>query len=289
MRFVDRSISRKPMTLMSSLLAVGLLSACAAGTEELSQGAEPRGTAFTNALARDYRSFTDFEANKMYDWTDADHFADKTLRARSGELVPPEQLAAWDLPADKVDELAAARQRLVAASTTESRDRYPFLLARAQSRFDCWVEQQEENHQLQHIALCRDGYYEAISLVETRLTARVTEPKSSAAAGQPEFTTVYFDFDSAELSPQDAEVAEQAAATAEGEIYITGFADRAGPAGYNMDLSLRRAKAVESVLIRQGVAADRIGVAGRGENDLAIPTADGVKMPANRRVEIVAD
>ena len=55
-----------------------------------------------------------------------------------------------------------------------------------------------------------------------------------------------------------------------------------------MKLSLRRAEAARDVLVAKGVEASKISVAARGESEPAVPTADGVREQANRRVEIVA-
>ena len=55
----------------------------------------------------------------------------------------------------------------------------------------------------------------------------------------------------------------------------------------NRQLSLRRADSVRSALISRGVKEGGISVAGRGEAEPAVPTADGVREPANRRVEII--
>jgi outer membrane protein OmpA-like peptidoglycan-associated protein len=68
---------------------------------------------------------------------------------------------------------------------------------------------------------------------------------------------------------------------------VTGHADRAGPDSYNMALSMRRADAVKAVLVREGVPANQIAVVARGESQPLVPTADGVREPQNRRVEIV--
>jgi OOP family OmpA-OmpF porin len=40
-------------------------------------------------------------------------------------------------------------------------------------------------------------------------------------------------------------------------------------------------------LIARGVKEGGISVAGRGEAEPAVPTEDGVREPANRRVEII--
>ena len=48
-----------------------------------------------------------------------------------------------------------------------------------------------------------------------------------------------------------------------------------------------RPTAVKDALVREGVPAQAITVIGRGEQGLLVPTADGVREPQNRRVEIV--
>jgi outer membrane protein OmpA-like peptidoglycan-associated protein len=52
-------------------------------------------------------------------------------------------------------------------------------------------------------------------------------------------------------------------------------------------LSLRRAKAVQAAMAKLGVPQNSIGVTGKGEEQPLVPTADGVREPQNRRVEIV--
>ena len=54
-----------------------------------------------------------------------------------------------------------------------------------------------------------------------------------------------------------------------------------------MALSLRRANAVKDALVRDGVPAQAITVIGRARQGLLVQTADGVREPQNRRVEIV--
>ena len=70
-------------------------------------------------------------------------------------------------------------------------------------------------------------------------------------------------------------------------IQVTGYADRSGSPGYNQRLSERRANNVANALTQAGVPRQQMAVSGRGENDNRVPTADGVREPQNRRVEIV--
>jgi outer membrane protein OmpA-like peptidoglycan-associated protein len=70
-------------------------------------------------------------------------------------------------------------------------------------------------------------------------------------------------------------------------IRVIGYADTAGPAELNRRLSQERAQAVADALAAQGVPRDAIDVEWHGEDQLPVPTADGVAEPQNRRVRIV--
>jgi outer membrane protein OmpA-like peptidoglycan-associated protein len=116
------------------------------------------------------------------------------------------------------------------------------------------------------------------------------QPPPSVLMGTPSFM-VFFDWDRSNLSQQALSTIQQAAdqfkATGKARITATGHADRSGPENYNMALSLRRANAVKDALVRDGVPPTAISVIGKGETQPLVPTADGVREPQNRRVEIV--
>lgn len=79
---------------------------------------------------------------------------------------------------------------------------------------------------------------------------------------------------------------EEMARRASPEITVIGHTDRVGSDQANDELSLQRARRVKDILIKQGIAGERINVAGRGEREPLVPTADGVAESRNRRVEI---
>jgi len=70
------------------------------------------------------------------------------------------------------------------------------------------------------------------------------------------------------------------------DILVIGHTDRVGGDADNDRLSLQRAERVRESFVAQGIAAERIRAAGRGEREPIVPTADGVDEPRNRRVEI---
>lgn len=103
---------------------------------------------------------------------------------------------------------------------------------------------------------------------------------------------VFFDFDRADLKSDAQTVVRQAASgfkNSQGvtRIEATGHADRSGTPAYNMKLSQRRAEAVRAELVAQGVPANAITISAKGETQPLVQTADGVREPQNRRVEII--
>jgi OmpA-OmpF porin, OOP family len=135
--------------------------------------------------------------------------------------------------------------------------------------------------------------------VVASLSVRFGPPPPPAAAPVPpappmvarKVFLVFFDWDRDTITPEGMQIIQQAAAAFRGgapvTIQVTGYADRSGSPGYNQRLSERRANNVSNALVRLGVPRQAQVVGGRGENDNRVPTADGVREPQNRRVEIV--
>lgn len=70
------------------------------------------------------------------------------------------------------------------------------------------------------------------------------------------------------------------------EIMVIGHTDRVGSDASNDILSLKRAEAMRNTLVKAGIAASSISIAGRGEREPLVPTADEVAEPKNCRVEV---
>lgn len=102
---------------------------------------------------------------------------------------------------------------------------------------------------------------------------------------------VFFDTDSTTLSQQATSTVSQAATVAKSmptaKVTVTGYTDTDGSPAYNQQLSVRRANAVKSALVSNGIAPQAITVNGAGEGGLLIETADQTKNEKNRRVQIV--
>lgn len=102
---------------------------------------------------------------------------------------------------------------------------------------------------------------------------------------------VFFDLDKANISNDAMKILSQAAQDARQgnavNIQVVGHADTSGTEKHNMNLSDRRAHNVEAALANMGIDLNNIQTAAKGESDPLVPTADGVREPQNRRVEVM--
>ena len=101
---------------------------------------------------------------------------------------------------------------------------------------------------------------------------------------------VFFDFDKSNLTTEAVQVIQQAVRTAMMggmvRVQITGHTDTVGSQRYNQALSERRADAVKSEMVREGLNPNDIMTIGRSFQDPLVPTGPGVREPQNRRAVI---
>jgi outer membrane protein OmpA-like peptidoglycan-associated protein/uncharacterized protein YhjY with autotransporter beta-barrel domain len=101
---------------------------------------------------------------------------------------------------------------------------------------------------------------------------------------------VFFDWDKDEITPQAAAILDNAAAayqqTGTAQVMLAGNADRSGSTQYNVGLSQRRADNVKSYLAGRGVPDGVMSTEAFGEGRPLVETADGVREPQNRNVQI---
>jgi outer membrane protein OmpA-like peptidoglycan-associated protein len=123
--------------------------------------------------------------------------------------------------------------------------------------------------------------------------AQVQQIFGNALAAQPILPAhfvLYFEKDSDTLTPDSqrqyqavfADIKRRSAY----EVEVIGHTDTLGSAPHNQQLSMSRALMIRERLEHNGISAKSISVAGRGQLDLAVLTADQVAEPRNRRVEI---
>jgi outer membrane protein OmpA-like peptidoglycan-associated protein len=117
------------------------------------------------------------------------------------------------------------------------------------------------------------------------MAARPNQPAPTA-----ERFVVYFDNRESQFGAANTAVIQNAIARSQqypnGVIAVIGHTDTRGTTSANFELALERAVGVARMLRDGGARATRITVASHGEKMLAVPTANNIREPKNRRVEI---
>jgi len=278
------------LRLVIVLLGALAVTSCGYQLDKAKQASAPDG-AFDTGLRGGYIDLSQSEFDEG-DYQDSDVFAGRALAVSGGSPPSPEEIAARQLPEDKVTALTSARNRLVAALDQGAATQVPGPSSQAQVMFDCWMQEQEENFQPDDISRCRGGFDSAMAQVEAAMA-----PAPVAAVPEPmveptKFYTIFFDLDSDKLSDIGGRVVNEIAGdwSADADnLKLVGHADASGTADYNQDLSERRAKSVRGALEGLGLAGNKLADTGVGETDLLVPTADGVHEPKNRRVTVTIE
>jgi peptidoglycan-associated lipoprotein len=109
--------------------------------------------------------------------------------------------------------------------------------------------------------------------------------------GQPLTRVFYFDYDKATLQPDALAVLELHAqflrAATDRRVTVDGFTDERGTREYNLALGERRADAVATFLVSNGVRRSQIDVVSYGEERPADPGHTEAAWAKNRRAELV--
>lgn len=259
-----------------------------AGAHKTEAAMATENAALAEGLEREYSAMAAEEAIER-DAADEAHFSAKAAAAGAGHAVKPDAPNSRTLPANDVAYADNTHARIMAAYGNGAADSHPGELATAQAAYDCWLQESEEGYQLLHIWRCRDAANAALDAIEAPAPAPAPQP---AMLPSQEFT-IYFAFDSNELSPA-AQDTVTAIASAYGnrsgdDMNVVGHTDTSGSNDYNLALSKRRADAVARALAGEGVSQSVIDEAAVGEIAPAVNTGDGVREPLNRRVVVTIE
>jgi len=110
--------------------------------------------------------------------------------------------------------------------------------------------------------------------VEEKIKIIATEAKDEEKIIILAFEDIHFDFDKATLKPEAQTILRRniklLVDNPKSNVRIAGYTSAAGTEKYNQDLSVRRAKAVEDFLIKEGlVSSKRLSTIGYGETNPA--------------------
>jgi outer membrane protein OmpA-like peptidoglycan-associated protein len=215
-------------------------------------------------LAVDQRAQLNQQRDDMRLQARTDEADSANRRARSSEAYASEQMRQTD----------SAEQRAAMSEADASLQRRN--AEAAQGRADA---AQDANAQSRSDAL-------ELQLQIDAMNAKVTDHGLVLTLGD-----VLFAFDTSHLSPGgDSHLGKLSTFLArypERTAQIDGYTDSVGTDAYNRDLSQRRADAVKSYLVGQGIAADRLVTSGKGMSNPIADNATAAGRQQNRRVEVV--
>lgn len=277
------------MRTISAIFAVLLMAACSttASLEKL-RTVEPVGTPFNQALSSEYLKLSEY-MEEQSEWTTSQYYADKGLRSAYGETVSIDSLPpAVSIGTEVHEELSKGVQLFSAYAATPAGTAKPDLAARAQVLLDCWIGETKKQVDTGNVEYCQQQFYNAIELLQ----AGSEKPSGKMPVVSTSYL-LFFDWDSTQLT-QDAvkkvtQIMVDIREMGNVSVTINGHTDRSGDESYNMELSQERAETVRDMLLKGGVAEAIISLFAFGESDPAVPTADGIKEPENRRVEVFVE
>ncbi len=284
-----------------SLLAIILISACSASYEKIKNVESQKNNSFSASLLKAYKEKAIFEAEEMHDWNSAKLYSEKALEALEGKEVKPQKIQYWKISNEYIPDLSYSYNNLMEIyDDAKIVDHHN--LAKAISSLDCWAEQQEEDWQSWDINKCKEDFINAMHVLyekivnnknNTSIKKNNKNLESVSVVTKNEkkeiMQIIYFDFDESILSQISIQTINKFLNKNKkliSNFVIIGHADTKGSNKYNLELSLKRAEAVKNILLNNGIKQNKISILGRGEEFLAIKTADNVAHPANRRAII---
>lgn len=270
-------------TLHGAVAVAAVLALGACGTPKVVDEAvnsKPASSEFNRSLQADYVALATSELQQA-DRSDAEHYSMKAIDASEGKTVPPDLVTARGLEPASASELSTARSELVAALNSPNAAKNPAIAAKAQSNFDCWLEQQEEGWQYDDIARCRDGYKTAMQTLTAPVAAQPPAETQSVRK------VVYFKFDSDELIPSSqselTNLINEAKLKKPKEVQIISYTDLSGTKEYNAKLATMRGQSIEQKLM--ATEPQVIEVDARGAVDPVVDTLEPNQ--ENRRAVII--
>lgn len=280
---------KKVLGVVATIALGGLLAACGNNTANIAK-MNVKGGAYEKGLHKGYVNLARAE-HKEYDYGDAVTFEDRAVMAAKGKPTAPEMVSARNIPKKHQKALAQSYKRLTTALGKGGAQKAGKHAAAAQTSFECWMQEAEENLQKKHIAACRSSFYGAMALLEGVVYASpvkvAKKKKKKARKPQTIQYVLYFDFNSAKLNKSARTAVDFIKGNTKkgAKISLAAYADRAGSPDYNSILATKRAKAVFGALQKAGIKDD-IGISVFGENKNSVKTKDGVRQKLNRRVEV---
>ena len=258
-------------------------------------------------VSKEYKEFAYSELYEMHDELDASYFAFKANDILKKKMIEIENPKNWNIPDNYQNEAQEQYKKISSLLKKDLTFQYPKLVAKLVSGYDCWLEQIEENWQIEDIKNCKNKYTDAYKKILTSETSKqsinknqktninsapISEKNNSYFIKGDKINTVlvFFNFDSHTLSVSEKERLDNyiltTVKTNSNPIIIYGHTDTKGSKKYNLILSEKRALSVSKYFRTKGIN-NKIIIKNYGESHPLIVTGDNIPEEKNRRVEVI--
>lgn len=229
---------------------------------------------------------------------EANYFAKKGNSAADNKPIYPEVPEKWKLDETQIEEATVARTRLLELLYNQRANQYLApQLAHLHLLYDCWITNENNDDYLAQMARCKilffhledeiNRYLKQMDKKEEAKKVNIIEIK------EPEFERfdIYFDLNLTKFNSKADKVfvdlyRHLESLNGDYKIMIVGNADRLGKKLYNEALARKRALAVKTRLLKNGVPQDLITVKSFGSENNQILTLDGDYNKNNRVVSV---
>lgn len=171
------------ISFLSTVCALSLLTACDHYTTRMAEISPPTiqsvekiepaaggfttssmtsGMTYRQILAGEYYTLAKYEQEQMYDYPAAKYYFTKVEKLNQGHMVSPAKLNDFEINGAQASELSDARAKLVSALKTYNIPENRYALARAQTQFDCWAEQQAEERNEGAAMACKNEFLQSL-------------------------------------------------------------------------------------------------------------------------------
>ena len=258
-------------------------------------------------VSKEYKEFAYSELYEMHDELDANYFAFKANNILKTKIIRIENPNNWKIPDNYENEAKEEYKKISSLLKEEFTFQYPRLVAKLVSGYDCWLEQIEENWQINDIENCKYKFtnaYKKILASEVSKQSISKKQKSEISSSsvseknksyfikgdKTKSVLVFFNYDSHKLSITEKDKLDNYISTLiktdSNPIIIYGHTDTKGSKKYNLILSEQRALSVSRYLTTKGIK-NKLIIKNYGENYPLIITGDNVPEEKNRRVEVI--
>lgn len=149
---------------------IGFLVGCTAGALKHTHFSTKQ--TYTELLAHLYKNYSQ-ELGESGDWSDANYFAKKAVRAADDVQVDPEQPEDWSVRFSVLPTLKDARRELLDAVSGRMIEAAPKESAYAYFLYDCWLVQESNWMRDSYSTACQQEFFDVInqlSVMESDLT-----------------------------------------------------------------------------------------------------------------------